>query len=127
MVFKELGCLADVHRQHIGNRSLTISNSQGLAVESRAMAHRAGYFKVGKKIHGDSADTLPFASLASSAFGIEAKTAGAVAALPSLLCAGKHTANVVPHTCVGGRVTARRPTDRRLIDFDQALELAHAA
>src|SRR3954464_1207608 len=122
MVFKELRLLADVHRQHVGNRPLTISNRQSLAIKSSTVAHGAGYLKVWKKIHCDPADPLPFAGLAASAFGIEAKPAGAIAALPSLLCAGKHTANVVPHACVGGRITAWRPTDRRLIDFNQALK-----
>ena len=60
-------------------------------------------------------------------FALKLKRPGPIPALPRLLGAREHAANVVPHAGVGGRVAPWRPADRRLIDFHQPLEMIHAA
>ena len=107
--------------------SLAIAHRERLAIEPRAVANGAGHFQVGQEVHLDPAHALPFALLAAAALGVEAEPARSVAALPRLLRAGEDAADVVPHAGVRGRVAARRAADRRLIDFDQPLELVHAA
>ena len=127
VVLEELDRLVDAHRQHVGDRLAAISHGERLPIEPRAVAHGARHFQVGQEVHRDPPHALPFALLAAAALGVEAEPADAVAALPGLLGAGEHAADVVPHAGVGGRVRARRAADRRLIDFDQPIELRHAA
>ena len=123
VILEELDRLVDAHRQHVGDRFAAIANGERLPVEPCTVANGAGHFEVGQKVHGDPPHALPFALFAAAALGVEAEPADAVAALPGLLGAGEHRADVVPHAGVRGGIRPRRAADRRLIDFHQPIEL----
>ena len=70
---------------------------------------------------------MALALFAAAAFGVEAESAGAIAAALGFARFGEHLANLVEHAGIRGRVAARRAADRRLIDLDQLVDLVHAA
>src|SRR5690606_21429291 len=97
-----------------------------LAIETSAVACRATHRQVGQEVHFDAANPLALTLFAAAALDVEAEAAELVAAELGLARAGKYAANVVKHARVRGGIAARRAADRRLIDFDQLVELAGA-
>src|SRR5258708_5081783 len=67
------------------------------------------------------------ADRAAAALDVEAEAARLVTAGAGLLRAAEEVADHVEQPRVGGRVRARRATDRRLVDLDDLVELLEPA
>src|SRR5262249_20962489 len=75
----------------------------------------------------DRLQALAFASRTASAAGVERETARAVAAHARFVRLGVEPPDRVPEADVGGWTRARRLADRRLIDFEHAIDRLPAA
>ena len=119
--------LVDPHIQHVGDRAIAVANFQRLPIESLPFADRADDVEIGEKIHFDPPQSLALALFASASFGVEAEPAGAIAAPLGFASVDKHSPHFIEHAGVRGRIAPRRAADRRLIDFDEFVDLVHAA
>src|SRR5918998_2004562 len=77
-------------------------------------------------MHLDLDLAVAAAYLAAPALHVEREAPRLVAARPRLLRARVELADVVEEPDVGGRVGARRPADRRLVDVDDLVDLVEA-
>ena len=80
------------------------------------LANRARHPDVGQKVHFQFVGTISFASLAATAFHIEAESARREPAQFGLRHLGEQLANFIKHFDVGSRIGPRRSADRRLVD-----------
>jgi hypothetical protein len=88
----------------------------------RAPPHLAGDAHVRQERHLDFLDALAFAALAAPALGVEGEAARGPAAHPRLRGVGEQAPDRVPKADVRGGAGARRLADRRLVDFEHALD-----
>src|SRR5439155_1264036 len=92
-----------------------------------AAANLAGDEHVGEEVHLDGDQAVTGTRLAAAALHVEGETAGPVAARPGLGELGEELAYGAEGAGVRGRVRARAPADRRLIDLDHLVEHLPAA
>ncbi len=74
-------------------------------------------------MHLDLDDAVTLTRFASSAFDVEAEASGVVATRARLGNGGKQLAQGREQTRVRGRIGARRPSDRTLVDIDDPVDL----
>ena len=123
---EELDALVDRHLQHVGDRLAAEVDFQRLAVVALALADVALDVDVGQEVHLDLDDAVALAGLAAPALDVEREAAGLVAALGRFRQLGEPVADRREGAGVGRRVGARRAADRRLVDVDDLVEMAHA-
>src|SRR6185503_16237158 len=119
---EELDRLVDAHRQHFAHGLAAQPHLQRLGIEARAAATLAHHAHVGQEGHLDLFDALAFARLAAAARRVEREAARGPAAHARLGGVGEQLADVVPEADVGRGTRARRLADRRLVDFQHALD-----
>ena len=125
-VLEVLQRFLNVHFQHLRDRLAFVADLQRLAVEAMPFTDRAGDPHVGQEIHLQLRRSVPFAGLAAAAADVEAEPARLVSTRFRLGQLGMEPADLVEDLDVGGRVRARRPSDRRLIDGDHPVEVFQA-
>src|SRR5262249_3493714 len=118
--------LVHAHREHFADRLLAPAHLQRLAVEALAAAGLAGDLHVRPAGHFDLLHALAFAAFAAAPRGVEGEAARAPAVTARLRRVGEIAPDRVPETDVGRRAGARRLADRRLVDFQHALDLPGA-
>ena len=94
-----------------------------LFVEARAVARLTRHTHVRQEAHLDAPHALPFAQFAATATRIERKAARRIAPHACLGHLRKEAPHGVPEPDVGRRTGTRRLADRRLIDFQHAVEI----
>src|SRR5437773_10656715 len=119
---EELQRLADRQVEHLGDRSTLVMDLQRIAVVALAPALIADDEHVRKEMHLDAEETVAATGLAATAFDVEGKAPGPVAAYASIRRLGEELAYDREESRVRGRVGARRATDRRLVDIDHLVE-----
>ena len=92
----------------------------------RSPAYLAWNIDIREEVHLDLDRAVALAGLAASALHVEAEPARLVAANVGLVGLGEQLANVVEDSRVGSGVRTRGPSDRRLVDGDDLVELLHA-
>ena len=97
-----------------------------LAVVALALADLARDVDVRQELHLDLEDAVALAVLAAAALDVEAEAARLVAADARLRDAGEQLADRREQADVGGRVGARRPPDRALVDLDDLVDVLGA-
>ena len=127
MCSKNVDRLLDGHVQHVGDRPALEAHLERLAVVALAVALLAGHVHVGQEVHLDLDLAVAAADLAAAALDVEREPPRLVAPRARLLGARVELADVVEQPDVGGRVGARRPADRRLVDVDDLVDLVEAA
>ena len=125
-MLEELQGLLDGHVQDVGDRAALEADLQRLAVVALAVALFAGDVDVRQEVHLDLDLPVAAADLAAPALDVEAEAARLVAPRSRLLGLGEEVADHVEQARVGGRVRARRPADRRLVDGDDLVQLLEA-
>src|SRR5206468_2344897 len=96
---------------------------QGLAIVAFDLADIAGNVDVGQKMHLDLDHSVALAGLAASALDVEREAAGLVAARFGFRQAREPFADGREGAGIGGRIGARRASDRRLVDIDYLVEV----
>jgi len=96
---------------------------EGLAVVTVAFADIASDVDIGQEVHFDPVDAVAAAGLAAAALDIEAEAAVLVATGAGVLGAGKQLPDQVEHSGIGRRVGARGPSNRRLVDRNDFVEM----
>ena len=124
---KKLHGLGHFHLQHLANVFTAPRHRQGFGVEAGTVAGIAGQLDIGQKAHGDGAQALAFTGRAAARAGVEGKAPSGVAPRLRFQRAGKQFADGVPKADVGGRAAARGFANRRLIDFQHAVDAFKAA
>src|SRR5690606_17123326 len=123
LVFEECHRFFDGHVQHVGDRLPFKANLQRLAVVALSFTGFARNVNVGKELHLDQSQSGSFAGFAATAFYVEREPAGFVT--PDL-CLGqlrKEIAYIGKDTGIGRGIGARRATDRRLVHFNDLVEV----
>ena len=103
-----------------------VADGERFGVVALAAADFAGDIDVRQKIHFDAALAVALASLAASAFHIEAEAAGLVAALARFGQHGEELADRREDAGIGGGIRARRAADGRLVDLDDFVDVLDA-
>src|SRR6202022_2008137 len=83
----------------------------------------ARHIHIGEKIHLDAAQAVALARFAAPALHVEAEPAGAIAPLARFGQHGEQFADGSEYAGVRRWVRTRRASDRRLIDFDDLVDL----
>ena len=115
--------LVDAHREHVGDRPAAVGDREHLRLEALALADRAEKLHVREKLHLDRLVAFARALLAAAGGDVEREVRGRQPAAQRLGLGGEARADAIPGLDVRGRVAARRPTERRLIDQDGASQL----
>ena len=121
-VLEKLHGLADGHVQNIGNGSASIGHLEGVPVVPAAAADVAGDIDIGQEMHFDLDDAVAFTGFAPASFDIEGEPARLVAAGPGLGEPGEQVPDMGEDAGIGGRIGARGPADRALIDVDDLVD-----
>ena len=111
--------------QHVRDGMAAVVDLQRLAVVALAGAHLAGHVDVRQELHLDLEDAVALAVLAATALHVEAEAARAVAPHARLRDAREQLPDGPEQAGVGGRVGARRPADRALVDLDDLVHRLH--
>ena len=119
---EEFDGLVDFHRQHFADVLAAPRHRERLRIEALAVADVARHLHVGQETHADRAHALALARRATAFAGIEREARRRVAARAGFERAGEQLADRVPHADVSRRTRARRLADRRLIDFEHAVD-----
>src|SRR6185295_5642556 len=119
---EEIDRLVYAHREHFADRFPAPAHRERLGVEALAAARLAVAAHVRQEAHLDLLLTLAFAFLAAPARGVEREAARGPAADPRLARVGEQLADLVPEADVRRGARARRLADRRLVDFEHALD-----
>jgi hypothetical protein len=117
----------DLHVENVCDRVISIANPKRLPVKSFSPAITTGHAHVGQKIHIYFPFPMALASLAATALIIEAKATGSEPPFAGFCGCGKYFSNFIEDASVGCRVTARRSTERFLIDKDHFFYLSKSA
>ena len=121
--FEELECVLNGHIEDFCDVSSFVFNLQRLTVVALAFADVTGDVDIRQKVHFNLGHTVTLAGLTASATDIETKAAWLVATRTCFLRAGKELTNRRGNTCIGRRVRAGRPTNRRLINVDTFIKM----
>ena len=121
---EEIGGLLDRHVENLRDGLALVVHLEGLAVVPRTVTHLAGNVDVGQEVHLDLDGSLALARLAASALDVEREPSWLVAAHLRFGRRCEQRADLVEDTRVGRRIRARCPTDRRLIDLHELVEVA---
>ena len=119
---EELHRLTDRHLQDVGDILALVAHLQRFAVVALASAYLARDKHIGKEVHLDLDDPLPFTCFAPSALDVERETPGLIPAHASIRGLTEQLANHVERAGVGRRVRARGPSDRTLVDVDDFVD-----
>ncbi len=125
-VFEQRQCLIDRQLEHVRDRLAAILNVERLAVVAPALALLARDVHIGQKVHLDRNHAVALAAFAAPAFHVEREAARPEPAGLRLGQHGEQLANEREQARVGGRIGARRPSDRRLIDLDHLVDVLDA-
>ena len=90
------------------------------------MADFAGNVDIGQEIHFDADDAVTLAGFTAAAFDIEAEPAGFVAAHLGFCRLAVELADGIEDARIRGRIGPRRPTNRRLVDVDDLIDVFDA-
>src|SRR3954466_3946808 len=123
---EELERLVDIHCQHLADALAAQLDRQRVGIEARTVARLAGDAHVGQEGHRDLLQPLAFALVAPAAPRVERKAARGPAAHARFRRIGEELPYLVPEADIGGGTGARRLADRRLVDFQDALDLLRA-
>ena len=117
------------HRQteRIRDRHAAILHFESFAVVALAVARIARDEHVRKKVHLDAKHAVALTRFATTALHVERKTPRLVTARACFRQASVDLAEEREHTRVGCRIRSRRPSDRRLIDRDDLVDLIEPA
>ena len=110
------------HVKNIGDRFVLEQYFQRLSVVALALAHVALDVDVGQEVHFDLDDAVALAGFAAAALDVEREAPGLVAAGAGFGQAGEPVADRREGAGIGGRIGARRPPDRRLVDVDDLVD-----
>jgi hypothetical protein len=123
---EELGRLGDRHLEHLGDVLALVVHAQRVAVVALAVAHLAVDVHVGQEVHLDLDRAVARARLAAAALDVEAEPARLIAAHLRLGRLAEERADAVEHARVRRRVRARRPSDGRLVDVHDLVEVVES-
>ena len=112
-------------RQDVGDRLALVVDLERLAVVPLAAADVAGDVDVGQEVHLDLDLPVPRARLAPPALDVEGEAPRQITARPGLGCPRHQLADGIEDVGVRRRVRARRPSDGRLVDGDDLVDLEH--
>ena len=112
--------------EDVGDRQAVVLHGQGGLVEALALALVTGDVDVGQEVHLDLDRPITRADLTSTTGHVEREPAGLVAANLGLRQVGKQTANIRKDPGVGCRVGARCAANRRLVDFNDLINMFQA-
>src|SRR5690606_17113167 len=101
------------HRQHIGDRAVTVTDLQDLVAITRAAATRALHRDVGQELHIDPQLPIAFAGRTAAELVVEAEMAGAKVAGSRFDALAEDRTDRVKRFDVGHRIAPRTATDRR--------------
>src|SRR6185312_5075074 len=122
-VLKEFYRVVYGHVQHVADGFSLIPDLERFPVIPAAIAFFAMHVDVRQEIHFYDTHSAALADIATSAFDIEGKAPRVIAADPGLGNGREKGADIGKKAAVGGRVAARRATDRRLIDLDYFVDM----
>ena len=97
-----------------------------LGAVAAAVAVGAAQVDVAEELHLDVLETRAAAGRAAAVAGVEAEHAGAVAALQRQRRLREQRADLVERAHIAGRVRARGPADRRLVDEQRVAQVVGA-
>src|SRR5690606_14052402 len=97
-------------------------NFERLTIVSFALTDVACDVHVGKEVHLDLYDTIALAGFASTALDVEREAARLIATRLGFRQSGKPVTNMRKCSRVGGRVGARRASNRGLVDVDDLVD-----
>ena len=123
---EELERLGDRHLEDVRDGLALVVDLQRLAVVALALADLARDVDVRQELHLDLEDPVALAVLAAAALDVEAEPARLVAADARLRDTREQLADRGEQPDVGGRVRARRPADRALVDLDDLVDVLGA-
>ncbi len=126
LVGEELEAIGDRHVQDVGDAHALEQDLERVPVVPSALAHFTRHVHVRQEVHLDLDRAVAGAGLAAAAGHVEREPTGLITTDLGLVGLGEQLADVIEHTGVGGRVRARRSTDRRLIDVDHLVEVVEA-
>ena len=118
--------LLNVQVQAIGDRLALEENLQRRARIAFAFANSARDPDVGQELHVQAQRPVPLAQRAAPECGVEAKGAWNKTASFALGQLGEQIPYLIEELGVGRRVAPGRSTDRRLVDFDELVQMLDA-
>ena len=121
-MLEELERLLDRHVEDLGDVLVLERDVERVPVVAGALAHLAWHVHVGEEVHLDLDRPVTGACLAPATLHVEREPSGQVAPHLRLEARREQRADLVEHACVCGRVRARCPTDRRLVDVDDLVD-----
>src|SRR3990172_2775311 len=119
---EKLQRLANRHAENFVDVFLAEADIEHGALKARAAAFLAQQLDVGQELHLDGDGAVALAGFAAASGDIEGKVAGTEAAAFGLRSGGKDFPDDVKGFQVRGGIGARRASDGRLIDQDDAGE-----
>ena len=126
MVLEDLQRLVHGQVEHVGHGEAVVLHGERRLVEAPPVADLAGHVDVGQEVHLDPLHPVALAGLAAAPLHVEGEAPRGVAVHPRLGQEGEEVADEVEELRVGGRVRARGPPDRALVDVDDLVDLAEA-
>ena len=127
MRMKKLRRFLDRHLHYVADRFLVVEDFERLRIVSATAAVFARHQRLRQKIHFQFDHALAVAGFASTALGVERKTAGRVTAHARNRQLRVKISNLVENFDVSPRSRSRRLANRRLIDFVNRFDLFRAA
>ena len=115
--------LGNGHIEDVSDALSLVQNLQRFAVVASAVADFAGNVDIRKEVHLDLESTVSLAGFAATSLDVERKAPRTVTAQLRFRDLSKEFADLIPHTCIGSGVRARRTADRRLINMHDFIEL----
>ncbi len=122
-ILEKLQGILHSHFQNVRNVLPFILHFQCFTIITLAFADLARDIDVWQEMHFDFDNTVSAASLATTALDIKAKAASCIAARLRFYSLCKNITNVIEHPGISGRIRARRPANRRLININHLVKL----
>ena len=91
------------------------------------MAYFTGHVDIGQEIHFDADDAVAPAGFTAAAFDVETKPAGFIATDLGFRRLAEQLADEIKDPRIGSRVGSGSPSDRRLVDIDDFIDVFCAA
>ena len=122
-VLEKFSRIADAHVENFGDVLAFKINFTSRFVKALAVAHIASDLHTRQNVHVDDLHARAFASITAATLHIKAEAALRVATHLAFFHTGKEVANVIPNFRVSSRVASRSASNRRLVNFDDLVDV----
>ena len=114
------------HFQHIMDALALVFYLQCLPVIPAALADFTGHKDIRQEVHLNFQDTIAFTGFTPATLDVEGKASAGIALEFGVRCLGKQFPDIGKHTGIGGRIGTRCPSDGRLVNVNNLVQLLNA-